>query len=273
MSKLPNTPFLLPCPNQPPTPLGGGPPPKTLTRWDTFIGDIASGLPLTTAMEKCYITRADIETMCRLDDGGLQRQRWLDARTAGRKSAWTVFEFEDIFERIASGMKVDDAVMAVKGKTAHETSFYALINSDSDLRAQYRVAKEACSLVIGEELFDYADDKRNDTLAGPKGGEIPNMAAVSRSKLQVETRLRYIGAYNARLFGEKKEAVNVQVNLNYAERLEEARTRATQRETRVTPKQMQQAIDATFSEKTATVDSDTTWMDDKPTDTVWREEK
>lgn len=264
MSIVPNTPLGLPSPGLPAVPT------KTLTRWDSFIGDIASGLPLAEAMNKCYIARADIETMCRLDDGGLQRQRWLDARTAGRKRAWSEFNFEDIFARVSTGMKIMDAVMEVRG--SEDTTFYDLINSDPDLSARYRKAKEAAMLAMGEELVGLADDDTKDTLDGPKGGEIPNMAAVTRSKLKVDTRFRVMGAYNAKLFGEKKDNVNVQVNINHAERLEEARTRAAQRENRVTPKQLQTAIEAVFSEKPA-AEADTTWMDDKPTDAVWREEK
>lgn len=248
----------------------GGPPSKTLTRWDSFIGDIASGVKLVDAMNARYITRGDIETMCRLDDGGLQKQRWHDARLAGRKRMWTTFEFEDIFAKIASGMCVTDAVMEVRGY--HDDDFMPLVAADPDLNAHFRRAKEAHSLIIGEQVIGIADDDTKDTLDGPKGGEIPNMAAVTRSKLKVDTRFRYIGAYNARLFGEKKDNVNVQVNINHAERLEEARTRAQLQDKRVTPKQMQSAIDATFSEKPA-ADADTTWMDDKPADAVWREEK
>jgi hypothetical protein len=55
-------------------------------RWDEFLGEIAAGMKLPDAMNKCHIARADIEAMCRLDDGGLQRQRWLEARTGGRRS-------------------------------------------------------------------------------------------------------------------------------------------------------------------------------------------
>jgi hypothetical protein len=266
MSKLPITTFDLPDVAKPPSNV------NPISRWDTFLGDLAAGAPLPEAMERNYVCRADIETMCRLNDGGMQRQRWDDAVLAGRKRKWTVFEFEDIFERIAAGALVADAVTAVKGlKTVG--AFYDLIARDPDLRARYQAAKEAHALGIGEELFVIADNKTGDTLPGPKGGEIPNMANVTRDKLRVETRWRYMGAYHSRLFGERKEAVNVQVNVNPVERLEEARERARLQDKRVTPKQQVKAIDAVFSEKTAeAADDDTKWMDDKPSETIWRED-
>jgi hypothetical protein len=273
MSEVPHTPIALPSPNQPPTPPGGGPPPKTLTRWDSFIGDIASGVKLVDAMNARFVTRADIETMCRLDDGGVQRQRWHDARLSGRKREWSLFDFEDIFDRIAAGAKVDDAIMEVKG--CGPGNFYALVNADPDLRAQYRTAKESYSLIVGETLMGIAADNSNDTIDNGIKGEIPNMAAVTRSKLQVDTGFRYIASYNTKLFGEKKDNVNVQVNMNLGERLEAARTREKLRDTRVTPKQMEQAVDAVFSEKPES--PPTEWVDEpeepKPIDTVWREEQ
>lgn len=257
----------LPDPGRPPTPT------KTLTRWDSFLGELASGTALEEAMKRTYVCRADIETMCRLEDGGIQRQRWDDARLAGKKRAWTMFEFEEFFARIAQGLTVDAAMMAIKGVTADQTDVYYLMAMDADLRTRYKAAKEAHSLIIGESVIGIADDKTGDVLDGPKG-PIPNTANVNRDKLRVDTRFRYIGSYNQKLFGEKKDNVNVQVNIDHAGRLEEARERALLQDKRVTPKQMTSAIDAVFSEKTAAAPAeDTSWMDDKPTDTMWREEQ
>jgi hypothetical protein len=266
MTAVPMTPRSLPDPGKPPTPV------RTLTRWDTFIGDLSSGLGITESMKKCYVTRADIETMCRLDDGGLQRQRFEDARLAGLKSAWSVFDFEHFFALIAEGKKVDEAHLAVRGVPI-QTGFYYLLNADAELAGKYRKAKEAAMLAMADGVLELADDNSGDTLDGPRGGEIPNMAAVGRSKLQVDTRLRLMGAFHAKLFGERKDNVAVQVNINPAERLEEARARANNRGV-VAPKKVE-AIDAQFSEVTPVpaADTDTSWIDAASTDTVWREEK
>jgi hypothetical protein len=237
-----------------------------ISRWDGFLGEIAAGAKLAEAMAKHYVCRADIETMCRLDDGGVQKQRWNDARLAGMKSAWTVFEMEDFFNKIASGLLVDEAVMAVKGRPAVDTDIYRLLSADADMRARYKEAKEAHALIVGEGMFSIADDKSGDVLETPKG-PTPNMANVTRDKLRIDTRWRYASAYNSKLFGEKKDTMNVQVNINHAERLESARERAKVQDRRITPRQLANAVDAVFSEKTAvTADDDTTWMDDKPED-------
>lgn len=257
MSAVPIIPRNLPDP-----PPAGPLAPRTLERWDQFLGGVASGMGLPEAKMKYLMTTADIEACARID--GLQMQRWKDARLAGRKRSWTLFQFEDIFDRVASGMMIDEAVMAVKGMPVSQTDFYALVNADPDLREQYRTAKESYSLIVGESVIGISDDDKNDTLDTLKG-PIPNMAAVTRSKLKVDTRFRYIGAYNAKLFGEKKDNVNVQVNIDHVGSLEAARERAKLQDKRVTPKQMAAAIDATFSEKPEPALDD--W------DTQWREEK
>lgn len=265
MSTFPATPINFPDPGKSPVPT------KTITRWDTFIGDLASGMLIEAACRKSYITRADIETMLRLDDGGIQKQRYKEARVAGRRSEWTEFELEDLFARIAAGDTVDAACTAVKGQTARELNFWTLINSDPELRTRYREAKEAHAMIIGEDTISLADDKTDDVLLGPKG-PMPNMANVTRSKLQVDTRFRYMASYNAKLFGEKKDAPQVNIQINHAERLEEARSRASLRENRVTKQQLKDVVDATFSEKTAEAAAPTEWVDEVPLDTVWREE-
>jgi hypothetical protein len=265
LSALPKTPKDLPDPGRPLVPT------KTVARWDTFLGDIASGLPLKDAMLKCYISRADIETMTGLP-GGLEQQRWNDARLSGLKRSWNVFVFEDIFERIASGIPVMESIAAVRGYK--DMTFFKLVVQDGDINAQYRKALEARALIMSEEIIPISDDQSRDVLETSKG-PMPNNAAVQRDKLRVETRRGLMGAWHTKMFGEKKEQVNVQVNFNHAERLEEARTRATQRDKAVTKQQLDRVIDATFTEKppAAVAPADTDWMDDKPTDAVWREEK
>lgn len=265
MSSLPQTPRSLPNPGRPPEPI------KTLERWDTFLGDVASGMPLDEAMKKCYITRADIETCSR--QNALQMQRWNDARVAGRKTKWNTLQIEEIFGEIATGKTIEDAQLAVMGTV--DQRFHQLIIQDPELYTMYRRALEARALVVGEKIFDIVDDDTKDTLAG-KHGDIPNMAAVGRSKLRAETRLRVMAAWNNKLYGEKKDQVNVQVNINAAERLENARARVKNLRDAPKPKPLSRdAVDAEFrvipAEEQAPLD--TKWMDEPATDSTWREEK
>lgn len=266
MSAMPITPLCLPSPGQPPPPGGGGKPPTTVTRWDSFLGGLAAGEGLENSMEKYYIGRPDIETMCRLDDGGIQNQRFKEARLSGYKRKFTVLTLEEFFGRIAEGMTLKDAQIAVWG--VFDARLSELLVADPALYADYKRALEARSLITVEQVFEIVDDDSKDTLDTLKG-PIPNMAAVGRSKLQAETRLRVAGNWNNKLYGEKKDTAQVNVQVNLGEKLEAARERERLRENRVTPTQMAKAIDAAFSEKPATEE----WVDEQPLDTVWREEQ
>jgi hypothetical protein len=246
----------LPDPGKSPVPT------RTVERWDTFIGDVASGMEMEKARKKCYVTRADIETMCR--KWPLEKQRFREARSAGLRTKYSEFQLQEIFALVAGGEKVADAYQAVMG-TPHDGHWLALVNQDPDLKQMYRDAKGGAVIAIMDDVIDIADDKSGDILLQEKG-PAGNMAAVSRDKLRTDVRFRHAGLLNAQLFGERKDQALVQINLNYAERLEDARARASQRGASVTKTQMQNAIEATV------VEVDTSWMDDKPTDAVWREE-
>ena len=234
-----------------------------LFRSDTFIGDLASGMPVEKARKKSYVTRADVETMCRIP-GGLEKQRYRDACTAGLRTKYSEFQLQEIFALVAAGEKVADAYMTIMGTKALG-EWYSLINTDPDLKKMYRDAKGGAVIEIMDDVIGIADDKSGDILMQDKG-PAGNMAAVSRDKLRTDVRFRTAGLLNAQLFGERKDQALVQINLNLAERLEDARARASQRGTGVTKQQMRDAIEATV------VEVDTSWMDDKPTDAVWREE-
>jgi hypothetical protein len=228
---------------------------------------------IAEAKEKFLITNAEIEAVTR-QPGGIEMQRWQDARLAGTKTTWSVLHFDEICDRVAAGMTVDAAIVSVRG--VNDGSFYRLINRDPDMKEQYREAQAAAMFVLDDSIVAIADDKTGDIIINDKG-PAPNMANVTRAKLQIDARRGRMGSWNSR-FAEKKDSMNVQVNINHAEHLEADRERAKLRGNGVTPKQMQSAIDATFSEKPAAPPA-AVWVDDEPTpdpkplDTMWREEK
>lgn len=255
-----------------------GPPPvptKTLSRWDQFLGSIAAGVLLQDAMKKHFMTRADIESCVRLSHE--HRQAWNDARITAMKRGWTAFDFEDIFERIAGGMPATAAVEAVKGSGGTPmSSFNRIVIQDSTLNEQYLAALKARSLCLQDQVVELADEKGDDTISNKtKWGTtvLPNNAAVNRSKLQVETRLRLMAAWNTKMFGEQKQATQVNVQVNYAEKLEEARSRAVQRSPSQPAALTRDFVEAAFKDVLTDNVMDTTWLDEKDpaVDTTWLE--
>lgn len=255
------TPRGLPDPGPPPVPQ------KTLSRWAQFLGSIAAGVLLPDAMLKHYITRADIEAAVR--SSAEERQRWDEARLAALKRGWSAFDFEDIFGKIAGGDTIRAALEAVKGTMNGDmySAFNRIIIADSVLHEMYLAALKARSLVMAEDIVKIADDDSKDMAKNEKG-DVPNNAAVNRSKLRVETRARLMSAWNTKMFGEGKNQVTVAVQINHAQRLEEARGRAATR----TPSLPQRVIDAAFTEVDQTEKNE--WDDvpaAAPLDTQWLE--
>jgi hypothetical protein len=283
MSQLPATPSTLPEPPRPP----GLVPEKLVSRWDRFLGELAVGLGLPEAMQKCYVTRGDIETMTRLsgEAGAVERKRWDAARLAGRKWHYTRMDLEDVFERIAGGKKVKDALCDVKGPGEHYIYFMKMVNKDPELQEAYRDAKEIRAQMLMEENIDIVDDTSRDVLTKvmidkrgeAHSSETPNMAAVTRDRLRADERFRQARSLAATLYGDKTEQT-VNLNINYAERLEQARARErTRNAPHLTREERGQAVDAEFIPVQPDIkpDTDTGWMDEKPKDldTTWLEEK
>jgi hypothetical protein len=213
---LPATPRSLVDPGAPPTPV------KTLSRWTLFLGEIACGTSVQDAMLKHYMKRADIEACVRASPE--ERVRWNDARMAGRKTKWSAFDIEEIFGHIASGTPIKESVDLVRSGQAKEFSF--LCASDPEFNRMYLEAVKARAIGASEEILKIADgDGEGDYLDNGKGGFVPDNAKVNRDKLRVDTRSKLMGAWYGKLFGEKKGDVQVNVQVNHAERLEQARQR------------------------------------------------
>jgi hypothetical protein len=243
-----------------------------MTRWSQFLGSIAAGEGIQESMLKHRMTSSDIEACVRMPE---ERARWNDARIAARKRAWSVLDIEEIFEKIASGDPVGAAVEAVKGGGRQAiASFVDLCTSDPELNAHYLRALKSRAVLTGEDVLNIVDDGAGkDYLDNGKGGLIPDNAAVNRAKLRADARLRLMGNWFPKLFGEKQAAqVNVQI-VNHAERLEQARQR---RDTRsVAPRISHDVVEAAFREvgknDTTSQQVDTSGWDDVPVSTVWRE--
>jgi hypothetical protein len=240
-------------PPAPPTPV------KIVSRWEQFLGALTTGQTIEDAMLACFIKRREIQAM--INSGPLERKRYQEAKVAGLRSAYSEFDLDELFNRIAMGTTVGEAFKEVFGTDVTPT-FYEILRCDPDLEERYQKALQTKALLEMEKALGIVDDDSNDTLPGPKGGEIPNMAAVNRSRLRFEARAKLAGSWYRRLYGEKDPKVQVNVQVNHAERLEEARARA--RDHRATPRAVP-IIEGEFHahpapEPVAEV-MDTTWME------------
>jgi len=254
----PLLPARFPDPPNPPTAQ------KTLSRWDQFIGSLATGTKVEDAMLQHYMKRKDIEAVIRANPA--ERKKYQEAKLAGLRAAYSEFDLEEFFNRVAMGTLVATAYMEVFGREISAT-FYQLLREDAELEERYQTALKTKAMLEMEKALNIIDDDTHDTLPGPKGGEIPNMAAVNRSRLKFEGRSKLAGNWYRRLYGEQEKKAEVTVNLNLAERLERGIQNARARKI-AAPSEI---IDAEVVPVEKPMD--TSWMDDPSTSTIWREEK
>lgn len=106
------------------------------------------------------------------------------------------------------GMAIRNALKMIN--LSFETFYEWLKNDDEQQTKQLAYARAINSRqeFILEDCLNIADDRENDTIKIFKDGkhiEIENKEWVSRSKLRVETRMKYLAMTNPRKYGSKLE--------------------------------------------------------------------
>lgn len=179
---------------------------------------IADGVPPYQAIQAVGATRALVEGMLRSSAERLRQ--WNEARMAAERRHWDMDIITEICNEIAAGLSVHSACKK-RGKPPE--SFVKLVLLDPGIREEYDLARKVRAELWADESIEIADEEHNDLDLAGRG----NMAAVKRSDLRVTTRRRLMEDFNKDRFspGGKKNEVNVQVNINAAERLEAARQR------------------------------------------------
>lgn len=123
---------------------------------------------------------------------------------AGRPSIYSLELITELCNRIASSerglviiCKEDDDM------PGYQTVFRWLADeSKPEFRELYARAKEQQAELIANNTLKISDDDSNDTLPG-EYGDVPNSAAVQRSKLRVDTRKWLLSKLAPKVYGDK----------------------------------------------------------------------
>jgi len=126
----------------------------------------------------------------------------LSKRASKKSKALT----DDICARISAGESLR-AVCRDDGMPAPST-FLLWVKDDEALAEQYARAMEARADALFDEMFDIADDARNDWMEklnrdGEVVGEILNKEAVMRSSLRVDVRKWALARMAPKKYGDK----------------------------------------------------------------------
>ncbi len=124
----------------------------------------------------------------------------------GRPSTFTQETADAICERLADGESLasicrDDAM------PGYSTAKRWEVQNDEFRAASLRAREVGCHK-MGEDCLEIADDGRNDYMERPEnkgGGYEVNGEAIQRSRLRIDTRLRLLGKWLPKVYGDKLE--------------------------------------------------------------------
>lgn len=189
----------------------------TSDMWAQCIGNICDGVPVQEAVKRAGIPASTLEGFLRTDVR--IRAQWEEAKLTALRRHWPLILVEEILDDIATGVSVKDAVGS---RGLSYVSFLKLTQKDPIVEEMYLDAKKMQAETFADEIVEEANEEGNDVSIDGKG----NIAAVTRSKLKVNTK-QWLMQANApkRYRKENGPQIAVQVNVDHANRLEEARRR------------------------------------------------
>ncbi len=118
-----------------------------------------------------------------------------------------------ILDRIAAGESLR-SILPQKERDKNLpalTTFLDWVSKDEVLSKQYARAMDAREFLIFEEMFEIADDAKNDYMTKRIAGqevEVVNPEVVQRSRLRIDTRKWALSKMNPKKYGDKIESTN-----------------------------------------------------------------
>lgn len=113
-----------------------------------------------------------------------------------------------ICERLAGGETLAE-ICRDEGMPGRSTVHMWLASTDKQyaaFQAAHRLARQAATYVMADEIIEISDDASNDTMLVGKEGEereVVNSEFIQRSKLRVDTRKWLMMKFNASQFGDQ----------------------------------------------------------------------
>lgn len=197
-------------------------------QWAQFIGLVANGQDVVTAATQAAINPLLLEGVLRTVPERYQELK--DAKTASARREWDYETVCAICDKIATNGNVRK-VCEASGKDPRQ--FLYLATHDPVVKDLYDTARLLRAELWNDEVLHIVDDEGSDMTFDGK----PNVAAVRRSALRAETRMKFMEYANEKKYGagRGKTDVTVNVNVNAVERLEAAQKRLRQRSTLAPP--------------------------------------
>lgn len=121
----------------------------------------------------------------------------------GRPSSYTEEVAAEICARVAEGNSLRSVCQAEDMPAA--STVFLWLSKHPAFSEQYRVAREALTETMAEDLLEIADDGRNDWVEANGGGVEYNGDHVQRSKLRVHARMWLMGKLAPKKYGDVQQ--------------------------------------------------------------------
>lgn len=126
-----------------------------------------------------------------------------EKKKIGRPTKFTQELADEICAKLATGISA--RTVLTEEHMPSMNTFWRWIREDATFREQYARAKEEAAEAIAEDMFDIADDGRNDYMDIVVGGQtrtVVDNEALGRSKLRVDTRKWYLSKIMPKKYGD-----------------------------------------------------------------------
>ena len=130
----------------------------------------------------------------------------------GRPQQYTSELAKEICDVISSTSKGTKRLCAEHPHWPCQDTLFTWIKSYPDFSEQYTRAKKCQVNLLVDEILDIADDASQDQLTTDRGEIIPNSQAVSRAKLKIDTRKWLACKLIPRVYGNKAEENEIELN-------------------------------------------------------------
>lgn len=132
----------------------------------------------------------------------------------GKKREDIIFSEEErsnaldyIFEQIGQGRSVRQILRDDKDiiKLPSREAFYTWLTRSVELLDRYAYVTKVRADILFDEIFEIADDGRNDTYVNSDGLEVTNHEHVQRSRLRIDARKWALARMAPEKYGDKQE--------------------------------------------------------------------
>jgi hypothetical protein len=107
----------------------------------------------------------------------------------------------EICRRIAEGESLRSVCSDEHMPTTSTVALW-VVEDREGFSDKYARARQAQATLLADELFDIADDGRNDTYIGREGAEVTDHEVIQRSRLRVDTRKWYLSKVLPKVYGD-----------------------------------------------------------------------